>query len=149
MDSGHWPSPWQCCKPEMPVPLFYTKISLSISCGRSSFCIVEVGNGILGRALSHSRPEARSHPDKGLASSMCWWGNPQGWVVLLLLGVLGQGQSPERDSRQMAELLRAEIWPWGRGTVRVGGREAGRLAPSERGWWLREPGALLYKWNAS
>lgn len=39
MDSGHW----QCCKPEMPVLLFCSKISLSISCGCSSFCTVEVG----------------------------------------------------------------------------------------------------------
>lgn len=44
MDSGHWPLPWQCCKPEMSVPLFCTKISLSIGCGGSSFCIVKVGS---------------------------------------------------------------------------------------------------------
>lgn len=64
-------------------------------------------SSVLGRVLSHSR--AWSHPDKDLASSMCWWGNPRS-LVLVVPGLLGQGQSLERDNRWTEELFRAEIW---------------------------------------
>lgn len=42
-EQGVASGPWQCCKPEMPILLFCSKISLSISCGCSSFCAVEMG----------------------------------------------------------------------------------------------------------
>lgn len=59
-----------------------------------------------------------------------------------MLGVLGQGQSLERDSRWIAELFRAEIWTWDRWTVKVGGA-AGWILFLERDQWLKESGAQV------
>lgn len=70
-------------------------------------------------------------------------------VVLRVLGVLGHSQSLERGNRWIAELFRTEIWSWDRWTVWAGGGEASWLLFLEEGQWLKEPGTLLYKWNAS